>query len=420
MSVLYFFTEYYPFGDESMSEHAFLNNEINYLIDTFDHVVVVPTILPEPLPGETSFEVDTTLANLLKDKTKLEVFSSALKSGFFYKELISSLKKLNNTFNLKKVLNYTGRSRLVRDWLKSKLVSKNLKLEETLFYTFWNNEITLGISSVENTKVVSRAHGHDLYENYYGYLPCYKYNLKRLEKLFLVSQAAVNYLEEIYPDFTDKYKKQYLGVKKAKKRSEPSNDHLIRIVSCSYLIKRKRVDLIADGIAEFVKRYKRTLRWTHFGDGPEKEKIMEKVDAIPDGYIETRFMGNVENRIILNHYEEEPVDLFILTSEEEGGVPVVLQEAQAHGIPVIGTDAGGISEIVHDKVGVLLNKNPTPSETAKAINSVFTDQEYYLKMRKNSMQNWDVFFNEKKNYEQFSQILLKIARGENDHRQQNN
>ena len=97
-------------------------------------------------------------------------------------------------------------------------------------------------------------------------------------------------------------------------------------------------------------------------------------------------------------------------SESEGGVPVAIQEAQAQGIPTIGTNAGGIPEIVNDDVGVLLKANPEPEEIADAINYIISDQERFMQMRKNSVLNWNDKFNADKNYELFINGLIELMK----------
>jgi len=120
-------------------------------------------------------------------------------------------------------------------------------------------------------------------------------------------------------------------------------------------------------------------------------------------------MGFVENSEILKYYKTNPIDMHILTSELEGGVPLVLQEAQAHGIPIIGTKVGGIPEIVNDQVGVLLSENPSEEEIADAIHLIISDKNRFMKFRKNSVKNWEEYFNEAKNCMQFANELSDLV-----------
>lgn len=401
MSVLYLFSEYYPYGDESMSEHVFIKNEISYLTKKFDNVIVVPSLLLGSLPPIESFEVDPSLGVLLGNASKLKILAHALINNFFYLEMIARPTSFWNLTKLKRLVYFTGRASLVQKWLKQKL-NQTIFPQNTLLYTFWMTEVTLGLVGVKGVRVISRAHGHDLYEEYYGYIPCYAFILKKLHRLYLVSEPAVNYLKDKYHGCSKKLGKCYLGVKRAYRVSDFSKDGLVRIVSCSYLIKRKRVDLIVRGLYQFVKTHQHSLLWSHFGDGPEFERIQSMASNMRDDLFDYNLKGNKANKAILSFYQKNPVDIFIHLSESEGGVPVAIQEAQAHGIPVIGTSIGGIPEIVNKDVGVLLNKNPAPAEIADAIQYIVSDKARFHQMRQSSLRNWNEKFNEEINLNQFA------------------
>jgi len=78
------------------------------------------------------------------------------------------------------------------------------------------------------------------------------------------------------------------------------------------------------------------------GDGPEKEKIEERVKIIN---------GKYNNSIILTSWVTDvatfnsAMDVMCLTSLNEG-TPVSLIEAQASGIPIVTTDVGGVKDIL--------------------------------------------------------------------------
>ena len=407
INTLYLFTEYYPYGDESMSEHAFIKNEITHLAQKFEKVVVVPTLLIGSAPQVNSFDVDPSLGGMLRDSSKLQIFVYALVNKFFYLEMIAKPVSFWNLARLKRLFYFTGRAGLVRKWLNQRL-NHTVFPQRSLFYTFWLTEVTMGLVGGKDIRVISRAHGHDLYEEYYGYIPCYALILKNLHRLYLVSQPAVNYIKNKYPWCSNKLKKHYLGVKKTLRVSKFSKDGLIRIVSCSYLIERKRVELLVRGLRQFVKTYQRPVLWTHFGDGPEFERIQSMASAMKDDLFNYDLKGNTANNDILNFYQKNLIDMFIHLSESEGGVPVAIQEAQAHGIPVIGTNIGGIPEIVSKDVGVLLNENPTPAEISDAINYVVSDKSRFHQMRENSIRNWHENFNEEINLSRFSDEIASL------------
>ncbi|MFC1841262.1 hypothetical protein ACFL1N_16965, partial [Thermodesulfobacteriota bacterium] len=182
---LLIFTEYFPYGKGS--EHAFIQNEIKYLCEKFDKVIVYPAYTLNEKISFKEYEIDNSLSLELRKRNKYLYPLIALKSSYFYKEIL--LKKITswNLKRFKRLLYFLARVQIVREWAKRSLAKSEIENKKILAYTFWNNEITLALSSLNKFKVVSRAHGHDLYEEYdgyFGYLPCYKYILQNILKLY--------------------------------------------------------------------------------------------------------------------------------------------------------------------------------------------------------------------------------------------
>lgn len=106
------------------------------------------------------------------------------------------------------------------------------------------------------------------------------------------------------------------------------------------------------------------------GDGPQFKKLNKKVEEenIHD-VIFTGSRNDVENII-------PSCDVLILPSFSES-FGLVLIEALACGKPVIGSDVGGITEIINDDVGLLVNPNKI-SSIAKAIDTIIQDDDLRL------------------------------------------
>jgi glycosyltransferase involved in cell wall biosynthesis len=90
-------------------------------------------------------------------------------------------------------------------------------------------------------------------------------------------------------------------------------------------------------------------------------------------------------------------DLFILPTRTEC-YGIVFCEANAFALPVIGTETGGVSEIVRNGVnGFLLPQSATGQEYALRIKHVISDRAAYLQLRHNSRLqfeqrlNWNVW-----------------------------
>ncbi len=130
------------------------------------------------------------------------------------------------------------------------------------------------------------------------------------------------------------------------------------------LIKRKNVDSLLEAKKIANSNYYLVI----VGDGPLFKKLKKKVEEenIRD-VIFTGSRNDVENII-------PSCDVLVLPSLSES-FGLVLIEALACGKPVIGSNVGGITEIITDDVGLLVNPNKV-SSIASAIDRIINDGEF--------------------------------------------
>jgi len=112
----------------------------------------------------------------------------------------------------------------------------------------------------------------------------------------------------------------------------------------------------------------------------------------------------------MNFYKNNPIDVFINVSQSEGGNPVSIMEAQSCGIPLIASAVGGNKEIVHEKVGILLNPDPTSEEIANGIITFMENHELIKERKYYSKINFEERYNSNKNFPTFIQALIKILK----------
>lgn len=88
-----------------------------------------------------------------------------------------------------------------------------------------------------------------------------------------------------------------------------------------------------------------------------------------------QFKGRLDGELLKDAYKN--ADIFVLPSDREG-MPLVLLEAMASGIPVVGSDVMGIRELIQG-VGVLVS-NPSPETFADAIDQLVADPKRLEKL----------------------------------------
>lgn len=120
-------------------------------------------------------------------------------------------------------------------------------------------------------------------------------------------------------------------------------------------------------------------------------------------------MGTLPNPAIMQHYREQPVDVFVNVSSTEGGAPVAIQEAISCGIPVVATSVGGNPEVVSAKNGILLSPDPRPGEIAAALLKIRDNPELAARMRTESRQLWQTSYNAEVNFRAFAERLKSIG-----------
>jgi len=202
-----------------------------------------------------------------------------------------------------------------------------------------------------NGKLVTTFHGYDMSsfiisngDNVYKklflngdlFLPISDYWKRKLirlgcnEKKIIVHRMGIN---------LEKFKFS----ERRKQSEEP-----IKILTIGRLVEKKGHEYAIQAIAKIIKKYKNI------------EYIIKLEDLISELGIESyiKFLGSVEQNEVLKLYQQ--AHIFILPSitarnGDQEGIPVVLMEAQATGLPIISTYHTGIPEVVVDgKSGFLV------------------------------------------------------------------
>ena len=251
-------------------------------------------------------------------------------------------------------------------------------------YLFPAGAAAVEVGNKHNIKTYVTAHGSDMFELYKSkpfMRPTIKKVLKNADGIFAVSKAL---RQEIIATgvsgIAEKTKLSWHSVD-ITKFSLKDDDSFKKefglfdkpiVLFVGNLIKRKNVG----ALLEAKKIAKSDYYLVIVGDGPLSKKLRKKVEDenIPD-VIFTGSRTDVEN-IIPN------CDFLVLPSFSES-FGLVLIEALACGKPVIGSDVGGISEIINDDVGLLVNPNDV-SSISNSIDKLVDDEDLRVSLSRNA------------------------------------
>ena len=395
---LYFFTNSYPYQGET-----FVGNEINALAPMYNKVFLFSTVKGSGVIENLPENVE--LRHIDNDKRKSGILFSNifLICRIFWLDLIKNRDKKKFFKDLRYNLS-----------LLLKVISGNEQLEEMInadpleknFVCFWMDEWTLALSILKYKKKIAnfvfRVHQHDLYrvEDPLAYIPFRFFNIKMTTAVFPDSKRGVKFLKD-FNYYPEKMHVGHLGV--LDKGNNPYPDREFVMVSCSALVSRKRVDLIAD----VLKHVNIPLTWIHFGTKGESENALEelknKCDTLPKN-IKVILKGEVSYTELINFYIVNPVSLFITLSKAEG-LPVSVIEATSFGIPVLATDIMGLPDVVTEESGIIVSPDEKKEKIAEVITGFAKSSKNTLEFRIRVKNFWKQNFNSEVNYPRFYKFL---------------
>lgn len=142
-----------------------------------------------------------------------------------------------------------------------------------------------------------------------------------------------------------------------------------------------------------------------YGDGPLKEHLQSLIDSL--NLTQRAFLkGHVDN--IEDHIQD--ADLFVLSSNYEG-IPNVVLEAMALGLPCITTDfaGGGAHVLIDHGVNGLIVPVANEAELAESIKTVLTDRALAEKLSRGAVEKVTQFDAETI-YSKWESFLVQIAK----------
>lgn len=220
-------------------------------------------------------------------------------------------------------------------------------------------------ASVFCNGVVSHPEG----EQICGYIDPYLFEAYGLvDNIFTDNRQVIDYIMNLdgYND-AKKFKVHYQPVALPAERTRRSRDGKFRILWASRISKQKQPELL-NGIVKI-------LNERHAGEFEiDVYGVLDNEDYKNNPIGQGVSINKKGKYADFSEIPTDDYDMFLYTAKYDG-LPNVLLEAAAAGMPIVSSDVGGIGELIEDgKSGILVQKYDSAVEFARAI-------EYMMKHR---------------------------------------
>ncbi len=159
-----------------------------------------------------------------------------------------------------------------------------------------------------------------------------------------------------------------------------------RIICVARLSWQKGVNYLVGALPEIRDKFPQA-RLVLVGDGPEKRSLKQQVKKL-NLEKEVAFKGKLSHQEVLEELSRSAV--FVCPSLAEG-LGIVFIEAQANGLPVVGTNVGGIPEVIKDNFNGLLIKSKNSQAISQAIIKIFSQPALAKKLVENAQKTVNKF-----------------------------
>ena len=222
-----------------------------------------------------------------------------------------------------------------------------------------------------------------------------KFVLKRIDAVIAVDGEAKKFYTQMYPQIQDRIMAIPVGINT--KLFKPVNRHETRkkyhlnenekiILYVGRLNAEKGLNLLLKSFKE-VKKEMEDCKLVLVGEGKDRDNLENFAKNI--GLEDVVFMGALERDKIPGIIN--CADVFALCSLYEG-MPTVVLEALACGVPVVSTDVGDVHKVVrNDKTGYIVEKRTEEELSAKLIKALLNSDRFKENCVRGAQEySWDV------------------------------
>lgn len=176
-------------------------------------------------------------------------------------------------------------------------------------------------------------------------------------------------------------------------------------LTVGHLRERKGHSDLIDVIPELLDEFP-DLRFVWIGEGNQRGELISRLRA-----------DNVDEKVVLTGYRPDvsrffgAADLFLFPTHYEGS-PIVLAEAMAHRLPIVSSDASGISEIIEHDVHGLLYPADDSAQLLGSIRRALRNPDEMRRMADNARHRAERDLSPQKMIDETLEVLATLANRE--------
>ncbi len=246
------------------------------------------------------------------------------------------------------------------------------------------------------------AHAKDIYHVYVDeQIDRELLKTKINESLFVLTVSEYNrrYLASLVdPDQHHKIIRLYNGVDQNHFFPPVSPKRRNEILAVGRLVEKKGFRFLIDACALLNER-KADFQCTIIGHGEERENLQQQINVLGLNQFVHLVGPQTQSELMQTMQQAAALVLpaIVTATGDRDGLPTVLLEAKAMGMPVISTTVAGIPEIIdHDRTGYLVPPED-PEPLANAIEKLLQDPDKALEMGRAGRKKAETLFNLEKN-----------------------
>lgn len=209
-------------------------------------------------------------------------------------------------------------------------------------------------------------------------------------EIIAVSNSTKDYVYSIYP--TENISLIYNGVDLKKfnsKRVEPKKEGSFTCFTVRRIVFKNGIDTFLEVAKSF--KDNKDINFVLGGKGPDMGLVQDYIQE--NKLSNVNVLGFIADKDLPNYYSSS--DVFILPSKTGEGFPMVVIEAFASGVPVIGTNTGGQIEVIKDNQTGFIVDSERPDAIKEKIDILMKNKNLLNKLSLNCQEiaskefSWD-------------------------------